>query len=216
MIRTTILLIILAGSAFADTLTLDTLPLETSGTGPFTIDFQFDSGALGGSNNTVTLTDFLLGGGSIGSSPTSVTGGVSSTTSPFSVSLTTVSSFYNDIEFAFTPGSSLSFDISSTTNVDPVAPDTFTFAIFDGTGNEIPTTNPNLYDSFFELDLPGPSSPVTTITSGSAGYSADIAAPTYTSGPAGGGSVVPEPSALPLIGMAGAILVGLRLRKGRP
>jgi hypothetical protein len=207
MIRPALLCITLAGLACADTLTLNTAPLETSATGPFTIDFQFDAGDQA-VTNTVTLSNFTFGGGSLNASPSSEMGGVLVGTSPFSVTLTN-SSFLNDVQFAFTPGSSLSFDYSATSNSEPTTPDTFTFAIFDGTGNEIPTDNPNFFDSFFELDLPANGSGTNTILSGSSGYSVDIAAPTVQSG-GGGTSPVPEPSSSSLLGVAVLIFLALR------
>jgi hypothetical protein len=211
MIRSALLFITLAGLAFGDTLTLDTAPLETSGTGPFTIDFQFDS-ADQAVTNTVTLSGFVLGGGSLTLLPSSEMGGIAVGTSPLSVTLTN-SSFYNDVQFAFTPGSTLSFNYSAASNSEPDTPDTFTFAIFDSTTNEIPTDNPNALDSFFELDLPANGAGTNTILSGSSGYSADIEAPTVQSGSmGGGGSVVPEPSALPLLGVT-LVVVALRTRR---
>jgi hypothetical protein len=48
----------------------------------------------------------------------------------------------------------LSFQFDSTSNVDMVGPDAFTFAILDNTHTEIPTNNPNGLNSFLELDLP--------------------------------------------------------------
>jgi len=214
MIRTAILFLILAGLSFGDTLTLNTTPLETSGTGPFTIDFQFDSSDMAVSN-TVTLSDFMFGGGSLNTTPSSQSGDITLGTSPFSVTLGN-SSFYNDVQFSFTPGTSLSFDVASTSNAEPATPDTFTFAIFDGSTNEIPTDNPNFFDSFFELDLPGGGSPMDTILSASSGYSVSIAAPTYTSGTSGGGGgmiATPEPSTLTLLGLAGAVILGLRRKR---
>src|SRR5580704_14336327 len=111
MIRPVILLTTLASLAFGDNITLITSPLETSGTGPFTIDFQFDS-ADQAVTNSVTLADFTFGGGSLVAAPSSETGGISVGTSPFSVRLTN-SSFFNDVQFTFTPGSALSFDYSA-------------------------------------------------------------------------------------------------------
>jgi hypothetical protein len=64
------------------------------------------------------------------------------------------SSFYQDVQFTFTPGSVLSFQFVSTSNVDAVAPDAFTVAILDHTLSEIPTNNPNGLNSFLEVDLP--------------------------------------------------------------
>jgi hypothetical protein len=207
MIRFAIVLIIFTGASFADTLTLDTQPLETSGTGPFPIEFQLDQGD-GAVVNSVLLSNFtFVGGGSIDEAPSSTMGGVSVSTGPFSVMLTN-SSFLNDIQFAFTPGNSLSFDVTATSNAEPTTPDAFKFAIFDGSTNEIPTTNPN--DSFLEIDSPANNSGANTILSGSSGYSVDIAAPTFQ--PAGT-SPVPEPSTLPLIGIAGAILARLSLKR---
>jgi hypothetical protein len=214
MIRPAILWLSFGISALANTLTLNTTPLESSGTGPFTIDFQFDSGNGGDSTNTVTLSDFGFSGGSIDTTPSSLTGDVNVVSGPFSVTLSTDTSFYNDVQFGFTPGSMLSFDVANTSNLDAIAPDAFTFAIYDNTGNEIPTTSP--YEAFFELDLPTTGAGVTAIESASSGYSVDIAAPTYQGGTGGGvgGTVVPEPSMLlPLMGLAGAVFAGFRLKR---
>jgi hypothetical protein len=144
----------LAAADTRGTVTIDTSALANNANGPFTIDVQFiegDGGASG--NNSVTLTNFSLGGGSIVTAPASLTGGVTVAGSPFSVVLANTS-FFQDVQFSFTPGSSLTFQYDSTSNVDPVAPDTFTLAIFDSNGNEIPTTNANGFNSFVEIDLP--------------------------------------------------------------
>jgi hypothetical protein len=192
------LFLVAAGAVFADTVfTLDTTPLVSSSAGPFTLDFQFDEGnGIGDSNNTVTLSNFAFGGGSIDPTPSSSFGGVNVTTGPFGVTLTD-SSFFNDVQFTLTPGASLTFAFSSTMNNDPVAPDTFTFAIFDGSSNEIATTNPNGFNSFIEIDLPSGNSGVNTILSASApGASVMLNAPVE-----GGSSAVPEPGCFIPVGL---------------
>ncbi|HEX3747404.1 MAG TPA: dockerin type I domain-containing protein [Bryobacteraceae bacterium] len=136
------------------TVTIDTSGLVNRGNGPFTLDLQFVEGdGAGDSNNMVTLSDFSLGGGSIATPAISMTGGVTVSASPLTVVLVD-SSFFQDVQLTFTPGNALTFQIDSTSNPDAVAPDTFTMAILDGTGNEIPTNNPNGLDSFVEVDLP--------------------------------------------------------------
>jgi hypothetical protein len=146
-----------AGMAAADThgtVTINTSALASSATGPFTLDLQFIEGdGAGDSNNTVTLSNFSLGGGAIVTPAVSTTGGVAVSASPLTIVLVD-SSFFQDVQFSFTPGSVLSFQYDSTSNADLVAPDTFTLAILDNTGNEIPTNNPNGLNSFVELDLP--------------------------------------------------------------
>jgi hypothetical protein len=196
----------LAGLGFGSTiLTLNTTPLETSSAGPFTLDFQLNEGDGGSNNyNQVTLSNFGFGGGSVSTTPTSSTGGITVTPSPFEVVLAETS-FFNDVQFSFTPGSSLSFTFSSTTNNDPVAPDTFTFAIYDNSGNEIATTNPSGFDSFVEVDLPSGSSGVNTILSGSApGASVMLNPPSQGSS---GAPSVPEPSYFAAISLLAAALV---------
>jgi hypothetical protein len=146
-----------AALAVADThgtVTVNTSALASSASGPFTLDLQFIEGnGAGDSNNTVTLSNFSLGGGSIVTPAVSTTGGVTVSASPLMIVLVD-SSFFQDVQFSFTPGSVLSFQYDSTSNADIVAPDTFTLAILDNTGNEIPTNNPNGLNSFVELDLP--------------------------------------------------------------
>jgi len=209
MIRITVLLLATAAVSFGGTVfTLNTTALESSAAGPFTLDFQFiDGSGFGDGNNTVTLSDFDFGGGSVDTTPAFVTGGVNVSTGPLGVTLTD-SSFLNEVQFSLTPGSSLSFLFDSTSNPDTGAPDTFTFAIDDGSGLEISTTNPSGFDSFVEVDLPSDSSGAsTTLSSSAPGASVTLSAP--TSGPT---SSVPEPSAfLPL---AAAALWAVR-RKSR-
>jgi len=199
-----IALLSLSSFACADVITMDTSPLV--GNGPFTLDFQFiDGDGTGDANNTVTLSNFNAGSGSIGTPPALTTGGVVVNPSPLSVSLTD-SSFFNEVQFTFTPGDTLSFNWTATSNPDLVGPDTFTFAILDSSGNEIPTTNPNGLESFLEVDLPAPGTGTTVITSGSsADASFKLSAPTDTPG-GGSSSTVPEPATLPLLTVAIALL----------
>lgn len=149
------------------TVTIDTSSLVSSGTGPYTIDMQFIEGD-GGNNgsNSVTLSNFALGGGSIATPSISFTGGVTVSNNPLTVTLVD-SSFFQDVQFSFTPGNSLSFQFAATDNADPVAPDTFTLAILDSSGNEIPTNDPNGLNSFAEIDLPTTGAGTTVIGSGS-------------------------------------------------
>lgn len=189
-----------------DNVTLDTAPLIGNASGPFTLDFQFVEGnGIGDSNNTVTLSGFSFGGGSIVTPASSVTGsGVMVTASPFGVTLVD-SSFYQDVEFTFDPGATLNFQIDATTNVDTVAPDTFTFAIFDNTFSPIPTTNPNGFDTFLEIDLPTTGSGTQIASSGTDLTRTTINIPNPTVGPA---STVPEPGTLLMFGTGLLALVG--------
>jgi len=190
-----------------DYVTLDTGPLISNSSGPFTLDFQFVEGnGIGDSNNTVTLSDFSFGGGSIVTPASSVSGsGVTVTSSAFGITLVD-SSFYQDVEFTLNPGAALSFEIDATTNVDTVAPDTFTFAIFDNTFSPIPTTNPNGFDAFLEIDLPTLGSNAETIPSGTdpTQTAINIIAPTVEPVSTSG---VPEPSSPLLLGTAALIVI---------
>ena len=79
--------------------------------------------------------------------------------------------------------------------------------MLDGSGGELPTGNPNGFDSFLEVDLPTTGSGEATIVSASPAYG--IGDPTLTSE-----SSVPEPSGFVLL-MAVACLSRLLYRGGR-
>ena len=196
-----ILVLLTSIMTFADVVTLDTSSLIGNPSGPFTLDFTFiDGSGTGDGNNTITLSDFVLGAGSLTLS--SSTGGVTVGASPFAVTLTDTS-FYNDVQFTFVPDTSLSFDIDATSNPDEGTPDTFTVGILDRDLNNIPTTNPNNGIAFVEYDLPttDPTAGMQVILSGSAPNNSDdviIPAPTP--------SAVPEPSAIALLGLVFSIV----------
>lgn len=196
MTRTLVLALLVllpAGCAFADTIGTVALDTSTLSGGPFTIDFQFISGGTD-NDNTVTLSNFAFGGGAV--MPGSQFGAATVTSPPLQVVLQNTA--FTDAQFNLTPGTSLSFDVDATTNQDPDGPDTFTFAILDN-GSEIPTMNPNMFNSFFELDLPAPGYAMpNTIASNSTDNS--VTASYTPSAPAPSG--VPEPSSLLLVGGA--------------
>ena len=132
-----ILVLLTSIMTFADVVTLDTSSLIGNPSGPFTLDFTFiDGSGTGDGNNTITLSDFVLGAGSLTLS--SSTGGVTVGASPFTVTLTDTS-FYNDVQFTFVPDTSLSFDIEATSNPDDGTPDSFTLGILDRGLINIPT-----------------------------------------------------------------------------
>src|SRR5580693_7643769 len=119
--------LLIAMAAFGTTISIDTASLEGNPNAPFTLDLQFiDGSGTGDANNTVTLTDFNLAGGSLALD--SSTGGVTVSTGPFGIEMTD-SSFFNELEFTFVPGATLSFDLSTTSNADVGTPDTFALAI---------------------------------------------------------------------------------------
>jgi hypothetical protein len=157
-----------APALFGVTVTINTSALGGSSSGPFTLDFQFvDGNGTGDGNNHVTLSNFSFGGGSINVTPISITGGVVVGSSPFTIVLSDTD-FFSDVQFSFTPGSVLSYNVATTANADSTAPDAFTFAILDSNANEIPTTNPNGLNAFVEVDLPTQTSGVTFWVAGSA------------------------------------------------
>lgn len=158
--------------------------LANSSQGPFMLDYALiDGNGTGDSNNTVTIGNF-----NFGASPVTLTD----------------SGFFNGSDVPFSPLSdSLSFDITMTTNIDSVAPDSLQFAILDSSWFPIPTTNPFGMNSLLVINFDSPTGTVTTYGTDPTQTAISISAPTAT--PV---SPSPEPSTLLLVGSA---LAGLAL-----
>jgi hypothetical protein len=135
-----------------DTVTVDTSTLlSIPGSEIFFV--LTDGSGTGDANNTATLSSFGFGGGSAGTLDLpSTTGGVSGDiTSTASI---TDSAFTNVLAQFFTAGSAISFNLDLTTNVDAgPTPDQFSFAIFDPSGNPIPTSDPTGDDNLLVINI---------------------------------------------------------------
>jgi hypothetical protein len=147
MIAGAVALFISAGQRDARADIIDTVTVDTSGLpsspGSEVEFYLIDGSGTGAGNNTATLSSFGFGGGSAGAVDWPNTfGGVSGDmTSTISI---TDTSFTNVLSQFFTAGSSLSFVLDLTTNVDAgPTPDQFGFLIVDPSGNPIPTSDPN-------------------------------------------------------------------------
>ena len=119
--------------------------LDTSGlSGTFELGFILtDGSATGDANNTVTLGNFGFGGGSAGAvDPLLTTSGASG---DFASGVTLIDSeFFNVFASSFTPGGSLSFDFTLSTNVDAGGtPDQFFVALLQPDGTQVATTDPS-------------------------------------------------------------------------
>lgn len=187
--------------AYADPLGF-TVSLTTSGlvgnlNGPFSVALVFTDGSgAGDSNNTVLLSGFSFGGGSAGSVSSSSGGVVGNLSSGISL---TDSSFFSDLVSAFTPGSTLSFAVNMTTNVDGGGtPDQFSFSILNGSGFDINTQDPTGANSLLTLNIDSASPTIQTFASA------------FTPAPSAG--VVPEPATLLLVG-TGLAGVAFRCRR---
>jgi len=184
---------------------MDTSPLIGNAAGPFQLDFQFTDGSgTSDGNNTVTVSGFNFGAGAA-SGTAIVSGGASG---DLSSTVTLIdNSFFNELTQGFTPGATLSFTLSMTTNVDPGVPDEFSFAIFDNSGFEIPTLGPG--DAFLVSDISSANPAAQLFASdtsrnAAAGVPIDLSAPAVQAPAAG----VPEPSMLTIVALAlGAIFL---------
>jgi hypothetical protein len=221
------LFVLTAETARADLLldvTLNTTPLTTAGAAsaaPFALAFQLVAGSQS-NNDTATISDFKFGtGGSAGSgcpataSPC-IFGGASGDISS-SVGLNTSGAF-NALVETFTPGSSLSFLLDLTTNVDTGGtPDAFAFSILDSSGSSIPTLDPTTADTLLTINIDSARPTILTYatdpsrnTLGGAGPSITMNAPTAVPPT----SPVPEPGALSLLGICVLCARAFR-RRGR-
>lgn len=181
--------------------------------GPLSLGFQFaDGSGTGDGNNSITLSNFNFGGGGPSGSPLmagSATGDLSS-----SVTFTDATPTNLFLQ-GFTPGSSLSFSIDMTTNVDPGGiPDEFILSLLDSTLSPIPTTSSSPLFPLLVIDIDSANPSVQTFgvdgtQQPAAGGFVNFGAPAVT--PAQPSSV-PEPASI-LLGAT--VLVGLALYRRR-
>ena len=167
-----------------------TFNTSTLAGGTYTLAFDLTDGD-GSANTTVTIDSFLFGGGSAAALPNITVGGASGNANS-AIGLTDAA-FFSSIEQDFTPGTSLSFNVTTVGGAIGT-PDGLAFYILQG-GLPVATTdsgglNRLLFSEILEGTAPGAPNVVFT--------QSDLTA-----------QAVPEPMTLSLFGVGAAIL-GLR------
>jgi hypothetical protein len=183
-------------------ISMTTSPLIGDPAAPFSLEFQFNDGSgSNDGNNTVILDQFAFGPGG---GPLGLPSAVGGVTGDLGTSVTLVdNSFFNQFIQQFTPGATLQFRVSSTTNLDAGGvPDEFTFSILDQSGTEIPTVG--FFDVFVQLDIDSANPVPTSFGSDTLRNTAAGGAPIDVAAPVVAASA-PEPAT------AGSLLASLLL-----
>lgn len=174
--------------------TLDTSSIS-GGTYSVAYDLSDGDGAI---NNTVTLNNFMFGGGGISSTP-NLTGGASGNMSSTVTLMDTV--FFNSFDQAFTAGNLLSFTIDIPSNFSGSGfADNFSIYLVDSSTFPITTNDPFGTNAFLTVDL---SAPLNIQTFSSTDSNQPVPAPVVTAVVA----TVPTPGVLWLLvlGLAGMV-----------
>lgn len=187
--------------------TVNSAPLQGNASGPFSLDFVLtDGGGTGDGNTTITLSNFNFGGGSATGVPT-LTGGASGSLSGPVVLSDNV--FFTEFTQGFAPGSTLSFDLTTSGGVDAGNfPDGFAFSILDSTGAAISTADPTGANALLALDFNVADPPVQTFSA--TGAFAAVGTPTADRM---GAASVPEPGTWAALAVGGLLLAGRRVRR---
>jgi hypothetical protein len=125
------------------------------------------------------------------------------------------SSAFNALVETLTPGSSLSFLVDLTTNVNAGGtPDAFAFSILDSSGGSIPTLDPSGADTLLTINIDSANPAILTYatdpsrnTLGGSGPSITMDAPTV--------AIVPEPGTLTLLAIGSFLAGAFLLRRGQ-
>ena len=151
----------------------------------------------------MAIGSFDFGGGSAGG-PAVGSGGASGNLVT-GITLNDASSFFNELYQQFTPGNTLSFAVTMTTNVTPT-PDAFSVAILNGNILNIPTTG--LGDSLVLVNIT--KSPLTSVDVQTFRGANPPGGPDYS-----GVTVLalPEPASLLLLGMGFVAAAGYLKRR---
>jgi hypothetical protein len=215
-------LLALAASASAQLTFRVTVDTSTIAGGTYYMEFTLSDGQVVGlgtpdTNNSAAISNFSFGGGAAGAVlPPNI--GNASGSAPGNISLADGDpGGVADVAQAFTAGSSLSFDVFLTTNVDAGGvPEQFSFFLLDSSFAPIPTTSPGSAAS------PANAFVVVNVTS-SALTAANVRA--FDSGPGTPGIptstisavAAPEPGSLalllPVMGTAGMVIRKRKRRK---
>jgi hypothetical protein len=132
---------------------VNTSTLVGNSNGPFSLDFQLNSGG-GPNSNAVTLDDFTFTGTAAApsGSPTLIGNATGSLSS--GVSLNDSGGVDSEFFQGFTAGTTeIQFDAFVTENVDAVTPDAFVMAVLDGNLANIPTNSADGDDSLMVVNI---------------------------------------------------------------
>ena|ERR1022692_741645 len=144
------------------TVTLNTTPLIGHPAGPFSLAFQLaDGSGSGDGNNAAVINNVQFGAGGLATGVPRLFGGASGSLT--SAIVLVDNGFPNLFTQAFTPGTTLTFQVALSGNSDPQdISDQFIMTVVDNTGAPIPTLFGAPLDVFVAIDLGSPNAMVQT------------------------------------------------------